>query len=93
MKAAIGLVVALALTLSAVPVIAGDTFRALSTLSAAEQASLTPLPDDQLAAVEGERNINIAVQVVTVTQVNVCAVCKDVVQVNTATVAQGASFR
>jgi hypothetical protein len=93
MKAAIGLVVALALTLSAVPVIAGDTFHALSTLSAAERASLTPLPDDRLAAVEGGLNINIAVQVAIVTQVNVCAVCKNVAQVNAAAVVQGASFR
>jgi hypothetical protein len=89
MKAAMGLVVALALTLSAVPVIAGDTFHALRTLSVAEQASLTPLPNEQLAAVEGARNININVQVAIATQVNVCAVCKNVAQVNVAAVVQG----
>jgi hypothetical protein len=93
MKAAIGFVVVLALTLSAVPVIAGDTFRALSTLSAVEHARLTPLPDDQLAAIEGERSLNIAVQVAVVTQVNVCAVCKNVAQVNAAAVVQRARFR
>ena len=89
MKAAMSLVVALALTLSAVPVIAGDTFHALRTLSAAEQASLTPLPNEQLAAVEGALNININVQVAIATQVNVCAVCKNVAQVNAAAVVQG----
>jgi hypothetical protein len=65
----------------------------LSTLSAVEHARLTPLPDDQLAAIEGERSLNIAVQVAVVTQVNVCAVCKNVAQVNAAAVVQRARFR
>jgi hypothetical protein len=53
MKIAIGTVLALALTLAGVPAFADDTFQAFSTLPAAEQATLAPLPDDQLAAIEG----------------------------------------
>jgi hypothetical protein len=53
MKIAIGTVLALALTLAGAPAFADDTFQAFSTLPAAEQATLTPLPDDQLAAVQG----------------------------------------
>jgi hypothetical protein len=54
MKTVIGLAAALALTLSAVSARAGDMFQALSTIPAGEQARLTPLDDDQLAAVAGE---------------------------------------
>jgi hypothetical protein len=79
MKIAIGIVLALALTLASVPAFAGDTFQAFSTLPAAEQATLTPLPDDQLAAITGGDVISQA-----------CAVCANtqaaiVAQVNTAT--------
>jgi hypothetical protein len=85
-KAAIGLVLALVLTLSVVPAIVGDhTFHAFSTLSATEQASLAPLPDDQLAAVEGAARrgvLIISVQVAVQPQINVCAVCEDVLQTN-----------
>jgi hypothetical protein len=62
----------LALALAAVPAFAGggsgastavgDTFQALRTLPAGEQAQLTALNDVQLAAIEG-------------TQVGVCLVC------------------
>jgi hypothetical protein len=55
MKIAIGLALALALALSSAPAIAGDTFQAFSSLPALEQASLTPLPDEQLASIEGMR--------------------------------------
>jgi hypothetical protein len=54
MKTVIGLAAALALALSAVPATAGDMFQALSLIPASEQAGLTPLTDDQLAAIEGE---------------------------------------
>jgi hypothetical protein len=54
MKGVIGLALAFALTLSVVPAIAGDTFHAFSTLPAAARASLAPMPDAQLAAVEGK---------------------------------------
>jgi hypothetical protein len=53
MKTMISLTVALALVLSVVPAIAGDTFRALSTMPAGEQTLLTPLSDEQLATIEG----------------------------------------
>jgi hypothetical protein len=63
MKRALSLALALALTLAVVPAMAGDDetfgsqtpgmFQALSSLSSAEQAALTPLSDDQLAAIEG----------------------------------------
>jgi aminoglycoside phosphotransferase len=53
MKTIIGLAAALALALSVVPATAGDMFQALSVIPASEQAGLTPLTDDQLAAVEG----------------------------------------
>jgi hypothetical protein len=63
MKKALSLALALALTLAVVPAMAGDDetfgsktpgmFQALSSLSSAEQAALTPLSDDQLAAIEG----------------------------------------
>jgi hypothetical protein len=53
MKVAIGLALALALALSSVPAIAGDTFQAFSSMPALEQASLTPLSDEQLASIEG----------------------------------------
>jgi hypothetical protein len=59
MKTIIGLIAALALTLSAVPATAGDMFRALSTIPAGERARLTPLDDNQLAAVEGENLENL----------------------------------
>jgi hypothetical protein len=54
MKIAIGLALALALALSSVPAIAGDTFQAFSSMPTLEQASLTPLSDEQLASIEGE---------------------------------------
>jgi hypothetical protein len=64
MNTVMSVVLALALTLSAMPALAGDTFQAFSTLPAAEQATLTPLPDDQLAAITGGDVIS-----------QVCAVC------------------
>ena len=93
MKIAIGTVLALALTLASVPAIAGDTFQAFSTLPAAEQVTLTPLLDDQLAAVKGADLLNINVQVAVPIQLNVCAVCEDVVQTNLGVVVQGQGIR
>jgi hypothetical protein len=54
LKTVISLVAALALTLSAVPATAADMFQALSTIHASERVCITPLTDDQLAAIEGE---------------------------------------
>jgi hypothetical protein len=49
----IGAVMAVALLVSVAPVVAGDSFQALSRLP----AGLTPLDDAQLAAVEGGQGI------------------------------------
>ena len=55
MKTVISVAIALSLVLSVVPAIAGeDAFRALSSMAAGEQELLTPLSDEQLAAIEGE---------------------------------------
>ena len=91
MKPAIGLVLALALMLSVVPAVASDTFHALSRLPAVEQAGLAPLSDDQLDAVEGALKIVVIVQVAVQNQINVCAVCKNVAQVNTGLTVQAAT--
>jgi hypothetical protein len=44
---------ALILALSVVPAMAGDTFQAFSKMSTDKQDLLTPLADNQLAAIEG----------------------------------------
>jgi hypothetical protein len=54
MKRVIGLALAFAFTLSTAPAIAEDAFHAFSTMPAAARASLAPLDDNQLAAIEGE---------------------------------------
>jgi hypothetical protein len=54
MKGATSLALAFALTLLISPAIAGDSFYALSTMPAATRVKLVPLPDAQLATVEGE---------------------------------------
>ena len=76
MKTAIRIVLAVALAFSAVPAVASDTFQAFSPLSAPEQAILTPLSDDQLAAVEGAAfrslpTVNVGVNVAVAPQINV----------------------
>ena len=53
MKRLIGTVMAVALLVSVAPVVAGDSFHALSRLP----AGLSPLDDAQLAAVEGGQGI------------------------------------
>jgi hypothetical protein len=91
MKKYLGLALVVALVVSVVPALAGESFHALSRLPAGEQAALTPLPDAQLASIEGTGDdvevcivcLNIAV----VTQVNV-AVGKYIDQVNAAVVVQ-----
>lgn len=89
MKAVIGLVLAFALALSAMPATASPAFHAFKNLPAVDQASLDPLSDDQLAAVEGALKLVIGVNVAVVSQVNVCALCRNVAQVNAGAVAQG----
>ena len=95
MKSITSMALALALTLSVVPAVAGDTFQAFP-MSAAERALLTPLPDDRLAAIEGarcvsaQRNnpVNIGLEVGIVNQINVCAVCAGVRQTNVTCISQ-----
>jgi hypothetical protein len=53
MKTVISVALALILGLSVIPAMAGDTFQALSKLSTDEQGPLTPLADNELAAIEG----------------------------------------
>src|SRR5688500_13265142 len=67
-KRLVGAVLVLTLILPVVPVLAGDTFHALSRLP----AGLSPLDDAQLAAIEGgqERVTQSNTAIVTVTQSN-----------------------
>jgi hypothetical protein len=53
MKAVVSIALALILALSVVPAMAGDTFQALSKMSTDKQTLLTPLADNELAAIEG----------------------------------------
>ncbi|MDQ3930722.1 MAG: hypothetical protein M3328_16445 [Chloroflexota bacterium] len=53
MKQYLGLAMVFALVVSVVPALAGESFHAFSQLPALEQAALTPLPDAQLATIEG----------------------------------------
>ena len=68
MKRLVGAVLVLTLILPVVPVLAGDTFHALSRLP----AGLSPLDDAQLAAIEGgqERVTQCNTAIVRVTQSN-----------------------
>jgi hypothetical protein len=100
MKIIIGVVLALSLMLSVVPAIADDTFQAFSKMSAGEQALPTPLGDDQLASIEGakhwtankDRSINIGINVAITPQLNICVQCRDVTQVNVASIRQPIGF-
>jgi hypothetical protein len=99
MKIAIGLALALALALSSVPATAGDTFYAFSSMVALEQTSLTPLPDDQLAAIEGAKKSITQIcqtcsntQAAVVTQSNSAIGSSSVEQSNEASVDQSQSI-
>jgi hypothetical protein len=70
MKTVIGLAAAVILALSAAPATAGDMFQALSTIPAGERAYLTPLTDDQLAAIEGENILVLIHLLLTITPEN-----------------------
>jgi hypothetical protein len=76
MKRLVGAVLVLTLFLPVVPVLAGDTFHALSRFPATVQASLTPMDEAQLAAIEGGQRVvsqsNTAI--VTVTQSNASSI-------------------
>jgi hypothetical protein len=82
----IGTVMAVALLVSVAPVLAGDTFHALSRLPATAQASLTPMDEAQLAAIEGGLVSQSNVSTVMVTQTNTASGAGPITQSNTATV-------
>jgi hypothetical protein len=81
MKRLIGAALVLTLILPVAPVLAGDTFHALSRLPATAQASLTLMDEAQLAAIEGglvaASQSNIAM--VTVTQSNSSSITGSIV--------------
>ena len=86
MKRLIGAALVLTLILPAVPVLAGDTFHALSRLPATAQASLTPMDEAQLAAIEGERISQSNASTVRATQTNTASGAGPINQSNTLTV-------
>ena len=71
MKRLIGVVCVLALLVAVAPAMAADVFHAFSQLPTQEQAALTPLPDDQLASIEGQAVCVTCVAIVGITQRNV----------------------
>ena len=78
MRKYLGIAAVCALVVSVVPALAGESFHALSRLPAGEQAALTPLPDAQLATIEGTGG-----------EVEVCVVCLNIATVHVTTVAVG----
>jgi hypothetical protein len=85
MKRLIGVVCVLALLVAVAPAMAADVFHAFSQLPTQERAALTPLPDDQLASIEGQAVCVTCVAIVIVTQLNI-AVGSSADQVNFAAV-------
>jgi hypothetical protein len=61
----IGAVMAVALLVSVAPVMAGDSFHALSRLP----AGLSPLDDAQLATIEGGQDINVCVNCANIAEI------------------------
>jgi hypothetical protein len=76
MERFIGVVSVVALLVAVAPAMAADVFHAFSQLPTQERAALTPLPDDQLASVEGQGVCIGCITIVTVTQVNVAALSR-----------------
>jgi hypothetical protein len=70
MKRLIGTTLVWTLILPVAPVLASDTFHALSRLPATAQASLTPMDEAQLATIEGGQIDQRNTAIVTVTQSN-----------------------
>jgi hypothetical protein len=79
MKRLIGAALVLTLILPVAPVLAGDTFHALSRLPATAQASLTPMDEAQLAAIEGGLVSQANTATVTVTQSNSSSITGSIV--------------
>jgi hypothetical protein len=86
MKRLIGAALVLALILPVAPVLAGDTFHVLSRLPATAQASLTPLDEAQLAAIEGGQITQSNASTVRVTQTNTASGARPITQSNTSAV-------
>jgi hypothetical protein len=86
MKRLIGAVMAVALLVSVAPVLASDSFHALSRLPATAQASLTPMDEAQLAAIEGGQITQSNASTVMVTQTNTASGAGSITQLNTSTV-------
>src|SRR5215211_5406377 len=86
MKRLIGAALVLTLILPVAPVLAGDTFHALSRLPATAQASLTPMDEAQLAAIEGGQITQSNASTVIVTQTNTASGAGPINQSNTSTV-------
>jgi hypothetical protein len=86
MKRLIGAALVLALILPVAPVLAGDTFHVLSRLPATAQASLTPLDEAQLAAIEGGQITQSNASTVRVTQTNTASGAGPITQSNTSAV-------
>jgi hypothetical protein len=86
MKRLIGVVCVLALLVAIAPAMAADVFQALSQLPTQERATLTPLPDDQLASIEGQGVCIACAQEVVSTQANVSVLSAALLQSNRAAV-------
>jgi hypothetical protein len=84
MKRFIGVVSVVALLVAVAPAMAADVFHAFSQLPTQERAALTPLPDDQLAFIEGQ-GCRYCLAIVIITQLNI-AVGSSADQVNFAAI-------
>jgi hypothetical protein len=82
MKRLIGAVMAVALLVSVAPVLAGDSFQALSRLP----ADLTPLDNAQLATVEGGFGFNLDIDL---DEVNLAVVLQSAANVNYGNASKG----
>jgi hypothetical protein len=86
MKRLIGAALVLTLILPVAPVLASDTFHALSRLPATAQASLTPMDEAQLAAIAGGQITQSNTSIVNVTQSNSASGAERINQSNSSTV-------
>jgi hypothetical protein len=86
MKRLIGAALVVTLILPVAPVLAGDTFHALSRLPAMAQVSLTPIDEAQLAAIKGGQISQSNASTVRVTQTNTASGAGPINQSNTSTV-------
>jgi hypothetical protein len=91
MKTVTSVALALILALSVVPTMAGDTFQAFSKMSTDKQDLLTPLADNELAAIEGgffDEVCIVCLNIAVIEQANVDVFGAFNTQVNQAAVSQ-----